>query len=90
MSTQLRKFTRSFTSARSVTTSGMADFLKLGSSTSPTGPYTSGYTDVSLLVSSDMEARKETFKQSLRSELALANAQQLINVRPSRTSSNAR
>jgi len=41
----------------------MADFLKLGSSTSPT----------------DMEARKEAFKQSLRSELALANAQQLIN-----------
>ena len=27
-----------------------------------------------------MEARKEAFKQSLRSELALANAQQLINV----------
>jgi len=64
-----------------VTSSGMADFLKLGSSTSPTGPYTSGYTDVSSLVSSDMEARKETFKQSVRSELALANAQQLINVR---------
>lgn len=28
-----------------------------------------------------MEARKEAFKQSLKSELALANAQQLINVR---------
>ncbi|KAF9790264.1 Tim10/DDP family zinc finger-domain-containing protein [Thelephora terrestris] len=41
----------------------MADFLKLNSSTSPT----------------DVEARKEAFKQSLRSELALANAQQLIN-----------
>lgn len=30
-----------------------------------------------------MEARKEAFKQSLKSELALANAQQLINVRRS-------
>jgi hypothetical protein len=30
-----------------------------------------------------MEVRKETLKQSLRNELALANAQQLINVRRS-------
>lgn len=28
----------------------------------------------------EMEARKEQFKQSVRGELALANAQQLINV----------
>jgi len=41
----------------------MADFLKLNSSTSP----------------ADLETRKEAFKQSLKSELALANAQQLIN-----------
>jgi len=41
----------------------MSDFLKLGSSSSAV----------------DTEARKEAFKQSLRSELAFANAQQLIN-----------
>ena len=34
-----------------------------------------------LILVPDAEARKEAFKQSLRSELALANAQQLINVR---------